>query len=348
MKTRASRRNFLAAGLTLPVAGVAATSVANSNLAAPAASLQSGGGLTYRTLGKTGLKVTSVGFGCMITSDPSVIERAADMGITYFDSARGYQNGNNERMVGAALKAKRKGLVLSTKTQARDAKTAMEHLETSLKELGTDWVDIWYLHARSNMSEVTDELMEVQQNAKKQGKIRFAGVSTHAGQATLIPALVKTGKIDVVLTAYNFSLEPDIEKAMNAAAQAGVGIVAMKVMAGGFRRLAPGDKNAEVLKRPGAMLAALKWVLNNPNVATTIPSMTDMDQLDENFRAMTERLNADDKKVLAAQLEHIRPLYCRTCGECDSACKHGLPVADMGPSKFNPGGTASSPGAPRF
>ena len=82
--------------------------------------MQTGGGFTYRTLGKTGLKVTSVGFGCMITSDPSVIERAADVGITYFDSARGYQGGNNERMVGAALKGRRKNLVLSTKTQSKD------------------------------------------------------------------------------------------------------------------------------------------------------------------------------------------------------------------------------------
>ena len=99
-----SRRHFLAAGLGLPVAGMAAMTTSSPNLAEPATALQSGSGFSYRTLGKTGLKVTSVGFGCMITSDPSVIERAADIGITYFDSARGYQGGNNERMVGAALK----------------------------------------------------------------------------------------------------------------------------------------------------------------------------------------------------------------------------------------------------
>jgi diketogulonate reductase-like aldo/keto reductase len=64
--------------------------------------------LDYRKLGKTGLKVTTVGFGCMITSDGSVIERAADMGINYFDTARVYQSGNCERMVGAALKTRRK------------------------------------------------------------------------------------------------------------------------------------------------------------------------------------------------------------------------------------------------
>jgi hypothetical protein len=324
-----SRRGFIAAGLGLPVAGLATMRTTNSTLAEPASALQGGSGFSYRTLGKTGLKVTSVGFGCMITSDPSVIERAADIGITYFDSARGYQGGNNERMVGGALKSRRKNLVLSTKTQAKDKQTAMQHIDTSLKELGTDYVDIWYLHARSSMADVTEELMEAQQTAKQQGKIRFAGVSTHAGQAELIPALVKTGKIDVILCAYNFSLDPKIGEAIAVASKAGVGIVGMKVMAGGFRRVQPGDKNAEILKRPGAMLAALKWVLAAPGIGTTIPSITDMDQLDENLKAMTQPLTDGDRKLLAAQLEYIRPLYCRTCGDCDGMCRHGLPVAEM-------------------
>jgi predicted aldo/keto reductase-like oxidoreductase len=77
------------------------------------------------------------------------------------------------------------------------------------------------------------------------------------------------------------------------------------------------------------MLAALKWVLRNKNVDTTIPSITDMDQLDENLKAMSQPLSDGDKKLLAAQLEYIRPLYCRTCGECDGQCRHGLPVADI-------------------
>jgi predicted aldo/keto reductase-like oxidoreductase len=329
MNDRSSRRRFLATGLTLPVAGMASVTSSSSTAVEPASALQGGSGLTYRTLGKTGLKVTSVGFGCMITSDQSVVERGADIGITYFDTARSYQGGNNERMVGAALKGKRKNLVLSTKTGAKNKQGALEHLDTSLKELGTDYIDIWYLHGKGSITDVTDDLIDAQQTAKQAGKIRFAGVSTHSGQAELIPALVKTGKIDVILSAYNFTLEPNVTEAINAASKAGVGIVAMKVMAGGFRRLQPGDKTTEILKRPGAMLAALKWVLANPNVGTTIPSMTDMDQLDENLKAMTQSLSESDKKTLAAQLDYIRPLYCRTCGECDGKCAQGLPVADV-------------------
>ncbi|HMC62671.1 MAG TPA: aldo/keto reductase [Candidatus Solibacter sp.] len=177
-----SRRKFLAAGLALPAAASATRSSEQQEPRAPARPLPSGPAFRYRTLGKTGLKVTTVGFGCMITADGSVVERAADIGITYFDTARGYQSGNNERMVGAALKNKRKDIVLSTKTAAKTKAEALAHIDTSLKELGTDYVDIWYLHARTTPGDITDDLIEAQQIAKKAGKIRFAGVSTHGGQ----------------------------------------------------------------------------------------------------------------------------------------------------------------------
>src|ERR1035438_2393352 len=146
-----SRRNFLLTGLAVPAAASAARSSADDQKqAAPPRAAIASPQLRYRVLGKTGLRVTSVGFGCMVTSDGSVIERAADIGITYFDTARNYQSGNNERMVGAALKNRRKDIVLSTKTEARDKAGALAQLDTSLKELATDFVDIWYLHGRTN------------------------------------------------------------------------------------------------------------------------------------------------------------------------------------------------------
>ena len=77
------------------------------------------------------------------------------------------------------------------------------------------------------------------------------------------------------------------------------------------------------------MFAALKWVLKNPNVHTTIPSMTDMDQLEENIRAMAEPFGPADEKLLARQRELITPLYCRMCGKCEGTCARGLPVADI-------------------
>jgi predicted aldo/keto reductase-like oxidoreductase len=232
-------------------------------------------------------------------------------------------------MVGAALKKKRKDIVLSSKTMAKTKEDALGHLDTSLKELGTDHLDIWYLHNKTSPADVKDELIEAQQIAKKAGKIRFAGVSTHQGQMELVPFLAKHPQVDVILSAYNFTLEPGIAKVLEEASKAGKGIVGMKVMAGGFGRLKPGEATYTKLKRDGAMLAALKWVLRNPHVDTTIPSMTDNEQLDENLKAMSQPFSPADDKLLALQLEHIRPLYCRTCGKCDGMCKQGLPVADV-------------------
>ena len=328
-----SRRSFLATGLALPAVASATRSEQAPQTPArppsPAKALSSGPDLRYKVLGKTGLKVTAVGFGCMVTSDGSVVERAADMGITYFDTARNYQSGNNERMVGAALKKKRKDIVLSTKTEGRTKEEALAQLDTSLTTLGTDFVDIWYLHGKTKPEDVSDGLIEAQQIAKKAGKIRFAGVSSHCAQKELIPFLAKNPNIDVILTQYNFSMEPFMNEVIDEAAKAGKGVVAMKIMAGGFRRPQPGNAIQEKLKRDGAMLAALKWVVRNPNVHTTVPSMTDMDQLDDNFKAFAQPFSTADEKILALQLDYIRPIYCRMCGECAGQCRQGLPVADV-------------------
>jgi hypothetical protein len=285
--------------------------------------------LEYRTLGRTGLKVTTVGMGCMITSDPSVIERAADMGINYFDTARGYSQGNNERMVAAALGARRKQVVISTKSHAPNKVELQKHLETSLRELNTDYIDIWFLHGRNSPAEIPDDQIEVQQLAKKQGKVRFTGVSTHNGQQQILPWMVQKGTFDVVLTSYNFTMDAGMDEAIATAAKAGMGVVAMKVMAGGLRRQKQGDPLYKKLTQDGALLAALKWVIHKPNIATTIPSMTDMDQLDENLKAMGNPFSAGDEKLLSAHLDAIRPLYCRMCGKCDGDCLKGLPVADV-------------------
>jgi predicted aldo/keto reductase-like oxidoreductase len=328
MESKTSRREFLSAGLALPVVGASSRlgflNPSENTVPEPAESPVK---LNYKTLGNTGLKVTTVGFGCMITSDPSVIQRAADIGINYFDTARGYQHGNNERMVGAALGAKRKQVVLSTKSPAGDKASLLKDLDTSLSELKTDYVDIWYLHAKDKPSDIRDEMIEAQHIAKQQGKIRFAGMSTHALPKQLEWTAQKKA-FDVVLTVYNFSMDKTMDEAIAAVAKTGTGVVGMKVMAGGFKSVKRTDPLYKTLQKDGAMLAALKWVLNKPNVTTTIPSMTDMDQLEENLKAMAQPFSAGDEKTLAAHLETIRPLYCRMCGQCDGSCQKGLPVAD--------------------
>lgn len=325
---KTSRREFVSAGLLLPVVGAGSKlgflPADDTKPSKPADSVK----LQHRMLGKTGLKVTTVGFGCMITSDPSVITRAADLGVNMFDTARGYQHGNNERMVGAALGPKRKEVVLSTKSTSGSKAALLRDLDTSLSELKTDYIDIWYLHAKDKPEDIRDDMLEAQQIAKQQGKIRFSGMSTHA-LPKLLEWTAQKKAFDVVLTVSNFAMDKNLDEAITTVSDAGVGIVGMKVMAGGFRDIKPENPLYSKLQRDGAMLAALKWVINKPAIATTIPSMTDMDQLDENLTAMAHPFSPADEKLLARQLEQIRPLYCRMCGECDGVCPQGLQVASM-------------------
>jgi uncharacterized protein len=320
MTSSSSRRSFLAGSL-----GAAAVVPA---AAQTAASKQPP--LTYRTLGKTGLRVTTVGMGCMVTSDMSVIKRAVDLGINYFDTARVYMGGNNERLVGAALKESRKKVYLSTKVLKRNPKDAAADLDTSLRELGTDYIDIWYLHDIRSPEDLKPELIEVALKAKKDGKVRFPAFSVHMNHAAVIPAGVKTGAFDVLLTTYNFALGTQLDGLIQQARDAKLGIVAMKVMAGAFRL--PGatdDKFQEKMKRPGAPVAALKWSLRTPLIDCAIPSIKDMDQLDEDIAAMAAPMSPADQKVLSAQLRDAGPLYCRGCGQCSGTCALGLPVPDL-------------------
>jgi len=344
MKPVSSRRIFLASGLALPAAGLAHTEQAAPP---PAKDVK----FTYRTLGKTGLKVTSLSFGCMTTSDASVIEHAADMGVVHFDTARIYQNGNNERLVGAALKGRRQRVILSSKSQAPTRTEALADLDTSLRELATDHLDIWYLHMKNNPGDVTEDLLEAQRIAKKAGKIRFAGVSTHFNMDRMLPYLAKLGQTDVILTTYNFAMhsvdasantnpqapKSDMTAAIRAARQAGVGIVVMKVLAGGVSRVGRGDRLygadagslTKQLSQPGVPAAAIRWALQNDSVDTAIVCMTDHDQLEENLRAASLPFSDRDARLLAQQMAYVGPRYCRMCGSCGGVCDKGVPVADV-------------------
>jgi hypothetical protein len=252
----------------------------------------------------------------MITSDSSVIHRAVDLGITYFDTARGYQKGNNERMVGAALKGSRDKIVLSSKSEAKTAPDAIAELDTSLKELGTDYLDIWYMHSRDTVANIPDELVTVWENAKQQGKIRHIGISTHKPN-DIVDRVLAVGKFEVLLSTYSFAIGAANDPAYKKLTDAGIGLVAMKVMAPAARA-----------RKPDGPLAALKWVLRDTRFAAAIPSMTDMDQLEMNVRAMTEPFNEADQKLLARVNEDIRPNYCRMCQQCSGQCPKGVPVPE--------------------
>jgi len=338
-----SRRDFLAAGLVLPAAAVSRR-VQGPQAAPPPK-------LAYRDLGKTGLKLTTLSFGCMTNSEPSVIARAADLGINHFDTARVYQNGHNERLVGLALKEKRKQVIISSKSGAKTRVQALADLETSLRELGTDYLDIWYLHVKNDPSEVTDELLEAQRSAKKDGKIRFAGVSTHFNMDRMLPYLAGLGQTDVALTTYNFSMRSvasdrntdtqaprtDMTGVIQKARRSGLGIIVMKTMSGGVSRVGRGDRLygadpqllSKQLAREGVPVAAIKWALKNGSVDAAIVCMTNHEQLDQNLRAMAEPFTPEDDDLLKEQLAAISPSYCRMCGSCGGVCDKGVPVPDV-------------------
>ena len=193
-----------------------------------------------------------------------------------------------------------------------------------------DHVDILYMHEALSPEMVNFKpIVKVMQKLKKEGKTRFIGVSTH-NLPKVIDAMVDAGIWDVVLTTYNFlntelirkNSEPPVkgmEIAIKKASDAGLGVVAMKVLAGG------GFLDKERTK-PINTTAAIKWALSNPGVHTTIPGMTNFDQLDLNIRILEDiALNDMEKKDLAlAQSE--AGLYCTACNNCVPNCKRNLPI----------------------
>src|ERR1019366_9457510 len=181
----------------------------------------------------------------------------------------------------------------------------LAELDTSLKELNTDHLDVWLLHGLGNPAQISDDLVDAQRRAKQQGKVRFIGVSTHTLPA-IVDRVIAT-KLEVVQAQYNFASAAEWGPALEKLNHAGVGLVAMKVMA------KAGGRGAAAPPRPATFApAALKWAIKNPAIATTVPSMTDTDQ-----------------KILTARLEEVSPYFCRMCGQCDGQCPKGLPVGDM-------------------
>lgn len=332
MDGTASRRSFLAAGLALPSAA------GMDSPPRPLSGRKPSVELRYRTLGKTGLKVTEVGCGSEAVSDISVLQRAVDLGINFFDTARPYQGGDNERFLAAALRGRRDKVILSSRSYERDARSIQADLDTSLKQLATDHLDIWYIGDKDKPADVTDAMLEVQAAAQKAGKIRFKGFSTHR-LSEMVPFTLNRGHFDVVQTPYNFAMgtardsmkmfAAGLEESLERLHRAGIGVVAMKVMAGGYQARLPSDPLYPIYRRSGAHAAALRWALRHDRISTTSVRMTDREQLEENILAMASPYSQEDEKILRTHLDQIRGVLCRMCGSCDGACPKGLPVCDL-------------------
>ncbi|HEX9933931.1 MAG TPA: aldo/keto reductase [bacterium] len=312
-------RSIAAAGLFAPIARLTEASQSDSPTEG---SRKTKLKLEHRVLGKTDLKLTTVGYGAMRTRDEAVIHRALDLGINYLDTARSYMGGQNEVTVGNVLKKRRKEVHVATKFAPGSVREILDSVDTSLKCLQTDYVDVIQAHGLSHVEAIqAPDTLEALRRLKKEGKARFIGFTTHTNQTQLLKAAVPLGVYDMILVTYNFKSSPDLTAAIEEAAKAGIGIVAMKTQAGGYSEAQMGGMSPHQ--------ASLKWVLQNKGVASTIPSMVNYDQLNENVQAMGSKMGFLDRKTLHRYGEAIRTVYCRMCGECGGQCPFGVDVQEI-------------------
>lgn len=294
--------------------------------------------IIYRKLGKTGIKLPIVSMGVMNSDNPSLVRAALDKGITHLDTAHTYMRGRNEEMLGVVLKDyPRDSYTIATKIHpsGQDRRTGlynadeftqesyMDMFNLSMDRLGIDYVDILFHHGVSSLEGMFFEpLVDIMNEIKQSGRVRFIGVSTHSNEAAVLEAAAECGFIDVVLTAYNFTMNiEEMNAAIDKAADAGLGIIAMKTMAGGFL-----DRER---KRPVKAQAALKWALQNPKVHTSIPGFTTFDQLEESFAIMENPELTDEEKSYIEENKQLALLFCTGCQNCLNHCSKNLPIPDF-------------------
>ena len=330
-----NRRRFLRSGVASAAGALIATNL-NAGVRLNKESVSDKKVIT-RTLGKTGLELPIVSMGVMNADNPNLVKAALAKGVVLLDTAHGYQNGNNELMLGEVLKDyPRNSFVITTKIPPGkidkesgaftvfDADSFLEKMNLSLKRLQMDYVDILYIHGMYSREAVLHEpLIKVLKQIKEEGKAKFFGISTHRNMAKIFDAAVESKFYDVVLSSYNFQLKEDIvlQEAIVNASKAGLGIIAMKTMAGGFF-----DKERQ---KPINTKAALKWALGNENIHTSIPGYVNFEQLDESFSVM-ENLLLNDEELKGLSLNSVsQSLFCSGCETCTSKCSKGLSVPDL-------------------
>ena len=291
----------------------------------------------YRTLGKTGIKLPVISMGGMYAIDPALFRAALDSGINHLETAHIHMAGKNEEMIGQVISGRpRDSFYISTKiwfphnkitgTLSPEAKeeTFLKMLDISLKRLGLDYVDFLCLHGgMSRQIALHEKVLNGMEKAKKDGKVRFVGVSAHRNEPEVIQACTDSKFYDFVMPSYNFKQKHylEVREAIARAAQAGLGIVAMKVMGGTGPR-------SDIL-RPVNASAALKWVLQDPNVHTTIPGFTSFDHIDMDLAVMEDLTLIDSEKDYLQREASLPGLYCQGCGQCEKQCLARLPIPDL-------------------
>lgn len=260
-------------------------------------------------LGRTGIKVSPIGFGASRTMEPALVMAALDAGFNLLDTGRSYFNGRNEVMVGKAVAVRRKDVVIQSKlsvnvrekegglSSAGEVRRVMGNmassLEASLKALGTDYIDILLIHGASSPEVIHHEaVMGFFEAEKKRGRIRAHGFSTHSNQIELMRAANRKLFYDVIMVTYNHKGsyihmnsgrysewdQPALEVEMDKAKKSGIGLVAMKTCSAG--PYAPDEKTEPSFEH------ALRWILDQNKIHTMAVAMGNFDQIEENLRAL--------------------------------------------------------------
>lgn len=322
-----NRREFLIAGLAGTTAALFARNALGGTFRSPPSSEPFiFPRPVHRTLGRTGLAITVISFGAMLTPEAEIMEVAFDHGVNYVDTARRYMGGRNEEIVGRALKGRRDKVYLATKTQpsSTSKEDIIRDVETSLRALETDYLDVIQLHSLTGRERIfIPETREALAKLKEQGKVRFFGVTTHKNQAEVLDALVddRDRFFDTALVAYNFKSGKKIADAIARAAGANIGIIAMKTLAGGYATEASGPASP--------YQAAIKWTLRDSNVAAAIPGMKDLAQLKEDLAVMGMPFEHADQRALRRYGAAIQPCYCHLCGACEGTCPKGVEISTI-------------------
>ena len=260
----------------------------------------------------------------MLTPEPEVIRVAFEHGINYVDTARRYMNGRNEEIVARALKGMHDKVYVATKiiSSSRSKEDIVRDVETSLKALERDHIDVIQLHNVTDRGRLFEpEMREALVKLKQQGKVRFFGVTTHTNETEVVNAIVddKDKFFDTILVKYNFKSGDDLKKAIARAAQAGIGVIAMKTQAGGYTTDALGPISPHQ--------AALKWALQDKSITAAIPGMRDMGHLRDDIAVMGMRLTLADSLILRTYGAAVASQYCHMCGKCEDTCPRGVAIS---------------------
>jgi predicted aldo/keto reductase-like oxidoreductase len=306
--------------------------------------------MIYREFGKTGIKVSTLGFGAMrlpmleiegkkyIDEDKAipVIHRALELGVNYVDTAPYYCDGLSEITVGKALKGHRDKVYLSTKNPIEDASYDhfLERLEKSLKKLDTDYIDfyhMWGISLKTFEEKINkpDGPLKAALKAKEQGLIKHLSFSFHDKPENMIK-IIDTGYFETVLCQYNL-LDRANERSIEYAHEKGLGTAIMGPVGGG-RLGAPSAVIQEMLKGKTKSTAemALRFVLANQNVSLALSGMSTIEMVEENaaVASIPGVLTLEELKKVEEMLQEnkrLSELYCTGCNYC-MPCPQGLNI----------------------